>query len=229
MPDQNPYFQESELPPDELGEAEIKLLRKVINQDVSQRWAAQLAQQGIRREHPPRRNISWIWYAAAASAALLIIGFYWWQTRQTGLSEVLASARMQPYPFETATRGNDQGPHNYAWEEAVRAYQAGQFEAARTAVKQIPPESITPEQRLLLGLTYLHQTPPDYNQAWEILQNIPEPNQNFPEWYLFAAIAAAGREDWPQTKLLCQKALQQPALRGKYRETALKLLAVGKL
>ena len=188
---------------DQTEEEKDKMLHAMMQQhfdgENKQRWAEQLAQQGIRRT-PTAFSVwkrSWL---AAAAIVLLAMALGVWIWANASNAETLALEMIQtgePIRLSAAFRG-DSMPETTINALALAAYEQKNYPNAIQILQSNPSNGAS--NRLLLGMCYLYSA--NYTGAVEVFQSIlSEQESAVAEWYLALAYIQAGNTTAAQVLL----------------------------
>lgn len=155
-----------DLPEEELTDAEQQLLQKVLDRELSEKWAQNLAQQGVHRQVAPKlRLFRRQWLAVAASLLLVVAAWWLWNSANPKAQRLADNYLNEPFGLSSTTFRDDSqlAPQR---KTALEAYQNRRYEAALSAVQSlITANQAQAADYFLAGLCYLYQPNPDYTAA----------------------------------------------------------------
>ena len=151
-----------DLPEEELTDAEQQLLQKVLDRELSEKWAQNLAQQGVHRQVAPKlRLFRRQWLAVAASLLLVVAAWWLWNSANPKAQRLADNYLKEPFGLSSTTFRDDSqlAPQR---KTALEAYQNRRYEAALSAVQSlITANQAQAADYFLAGLCSLYQANPD--------------------------------------------------------------------
>ncbi len=177
---------------------EDEALREELDLYLALRGSYQVAQkahfaelvtsQGLTPEKPQARILSFgnattrIMSIAAAILLLATLTFILWPKTDLSPQQLAQAHLTTPYPAPSPVMGNE--TRDAQWREARVAYAQGQYETAASLLnRMIANGDSLPETAFYLGLSFLYQTPPNYELAINSFSTIEGLYREAADWY----------------------------------------------
>ncbi len=165
-----------------------------------QEWKAMLAEQRAAAPQALPRSGRRIWLNVArlaAAVAVLIAAFFLFYPAQPSPQQLAANYLKTPHLAPEVTRNQNVDPAS--WNDIRTAYLDEDYrELIRLLRDDIQAGNGTPQHTFYLGLGYLYQPEPDYEQAITALRSLIDRSASFQEeaqWFLALAYL---RNDQPE-------------------------------
>lgn len=216
------------LPADELTPTEIALLRQKLDRDRQQKWAAELAKRGIRREPAVGLFFNKKNLMAWAVAATLLLGaasaFWLWSRTGAAQKPVAEAANGLPhFTFQGNFRGRNSASEDFV--RAVKAYEAGHFDEALSLAKPFEAADKSAKTAFLAGLCCIfNEKSPDFGAAiahFDTALACPDAPIEARIYRAFA-LQKSGRTQEARTELEALK--NHPQIRGPFAKAVQDLL-----
>lgn len=213
------------------GFAEEVHVAVTINADFNvkqkMRWQGLLNEHGnVVKETPirklaPRRSLSWIRSIAAVFILGLGLSMAWLMFSSPEAGELADEQLMEVYKEPTVIREKLVTDTN--WENAITAYEEGQFSIAVAAIERSIEKNseILDQKYLYLGLSYLYEDVPNYDKAISHLAKSKELNSSSlfaPKANWFMALAYLKQGKIKEAKVLLQLVIDENSTNWKKAE-----------
>ncbi|MEZ4848870.1 MAG: hypothetical protein R3B93_09705 [Bacteroidia bacterium] len=129
----------------------------------------------------------WPWISVAASIIVLFLSIIYWQSTN---SHDIYQQYFEAYRAPMLVRGMDNSQTFQLWEEAIMAYQEGDYEKSIHILEKLVAKENNPQHKFYLALSYMAISPPQTDKAIPVLEEVHYLKNEMYEqtsWYLALA------------------------------------------